>query len=114
MIKEELYYKLTGTEEPNFITEREETIISKCLDIINSLSNDKTENFDLTKVSMNLNNRSIENVEKLSKLLREPIKARVVSTSLEITKNILEYFADGKEIIIRSADGTEKVLLLHR
>ena len=35
MTKQELYYKLTGTENPRFITEREEIIITKCLDLIN-------------------------------------------------------------------------------
>ena len=35
--KEQLYYRLTGTETPQFITEREEVIINKCLDLINIL-----------------------------------------------------------------------------
>jgi len=35
MTKEDLYYKLTGTEIPKFINERENIIIDKCLVIIN-------------------------------------------------------------------------------
>jgi hypothetical protein len=35
MIKSELIYKLTGTETPQFVNERETTIIDKCLVIIN-------------------------------------------------------------------------------
>lgn len=35
MTKPELLYKLTGTEKPRFITERENAIIDKCLDLIN-------------------------------------------------------------------------------
>jgi len=35
MTKDYLYYKLTGTEIPKFINERENIIIDKCLEIIN-------------------------------------------------------------------------------
>ncbi len=37
MMRETLLYKLTGTETPKFITEREDVIINKCLDIINGI-----------------------------------------------------------------------------
>jgi hypothetical protein len=37
MKREELLYKLTGTETPRFVNERENTIIDKCLEIINDL-----------------------------------------------------------------------------
>lgn len=37
MTKSELYYKLTGTETPRFITEREECIIVTCLSLINDI-----------------------------------------------------------------------------
>ena len=36
MKKSELLYKLTGTEDPQFITKREEKIIEIALEIINS------------------------------------------------------------------------------
>lgn len=40
MTKAELYYRMTGTETPLFITDREEIIFSKCLSIINLLEED--------------------------------------------------------------------------
>jgi hypothetical protein len=35
MKREELLYKITGTETPQFVNERENVIIDKCLEIIN-------------------------------------------------------------------------------
>jgi len=37
MTREELLYKLTGTEKPKFTTEREEILITKTLELINDL-----------------------------------------------------------------------------
>ena len=44
MKKTELNYKLTGTEEPKFITEREDVLINTCLQIINEKEDINTEN----------------------------------------------------------------------
>jgi hypothetical protein len=40
MKKENLLYKLTGTETPKFINERENVIIDKCLNLINNLESE--------------------------------------------------------------------------
>jgi hypothetical protein len=43
MTKEELNYKITGTETPTFVSERENKIIDICLEIINELEIDKIQ-----------------------------------------------------------------------
>ena len=47
MEKQKLLYKLTGTETPRFISEREDVIIDKCLVIINDLEKDTEQNAEL-------------------------------------------------------------------
>ena len=68
------------------------------------------ENKSLTKVSMNLSQKSLKNVEEVSKLIQEDNKTRVVSSSLEITKEILQLVKNGKKIIVKNEDGSEQEL----
>ena len=62
----------------------------------------------LKKVTMNLNDKSIKNVESLSEMTGEKNKTRVVTSSLEIAKQILAYSKKGKKIIIKDEDGNEQ------
>lgn len=62
----------------------------------------------LTQVSMNLSNRSLKNIEELSTLIGETNRTRVVSSSLEISKEILKLIKDGNHIIVRGSDGVER------
>lgn len=64
-------------------------------------------NEEMKEVTMNLNVRSLSNIEKLSEIIKEDTKTKVVSTSLEIARNILERVAKGDKVIIRSADNSE-------
>ena len=50
MKREDLLYKLTGTETPLFISERENVIIDKCLNLINDLESE-VKNLDISLVS---------------------------------------------------------------
>lgn len=51
MKKEELLYKLTGTEEPQFVNERENVIIDKCLEIINEKEQELQSAIDIINES---------------------------------------------------------------
>lgn len=68
------------------------------------------EKKSLTRVSMNLSQKSLKNVEEVSRLIQEDNKTRVVSSSLEITKEILQLVKSGKKIIIKNEDGSEQEL----
>jgi hypothetical protein len=65
-----------------------------------------------TKVSMNLNQRSIENVNRLCELLGETNKTRVVSTSLELARVILEIKNRGDQFLIRSGKVEKEMVIL--
>lgn len=65
-----------------------------------------------TKVSMNLNQRSIENVNKLCELIGENNKTRVVSISLELTRVILEMKQKGEKFFTRSGKAEKEMLIL--
>lgn len=65
---------------------------------------------NLKQVSMYLTEKSIENVEALSKMLSETNRTRVVAISLEITRTIMEHILQRDEIIFRSPDNKEKQL----
>lgn len=67
MKRETLLYKLTGTEEPMFITEREDCIINKCLELINERESINTENLD----SINDLLSALEQTTKYLKLMSE-------------------------------------------
>jgi hypothetical protein len=59
----------------------------------------------LTRVSMNFNKRSLDNVEVISKLLPEGNKTRVVSIALELTRTILEMRDKGDKILTEDSKG---------
>jgi len=65
---------------------------------------------DFIKVTMNLHQRSIDNVELLSSIMKEKNRTRVVSSSLEISKNLLTRVKAGDKIIVESPDGTRQEL----
>jgi hypothetical protein len=62
----------------------------------------------LTQVSMNLSSRSLKNIDELSALIGEANRTRVISSSLEIAKAILEQTNNKKHIIIRDDKGVEQ------
>ncbi len=66
------------------------------------------ESKNLTKVSMNLSERTINNVEDLSKIIGENNRTRVVSSAIELAKTILSQVKDGKKIIIKDSNGNEQ------
>jgi hypothetical protein len=66
------------------------------------------ENKNLTKVSMNLSERTINNVEDLSKLIGEQNRTRVVASAVEVAKTILSQLNDGKKLILKDKDGNEQ------
>jgi len=43
-----------------------------------------------TKVSMNLNSRSIDNINKLCELTNEPNKTKALSIGIELARKVLE------------------------
>lgn len=55
----------------------------------------------LKKASMNINERTINNIEKISELTGEKNKTRVIAIALELPRKILEMNKDGQKIIIR-------------
>lgn len=63
----------------------------------------------LTKVSMNLSNRSLANIDEISVIIDEKNKTRVVSASLQITLELLNRMKDNK-LIIRDKNGDEQEL----
>jgi hypothetical protein len=65
-----------------------------------------------TKVSMNLNQRSIENVNRLCEMTGETNKTRVVSISLELARVILEMKQKGDKFFIRSGKTEKEMLIL--
>ncbi len=64
MLKTELLYKITGTETPLFVSERENVIIDKCLEIIN----EKEEDHKLFVA--NLEKAKIKLATKLTEMLK--------------------------------------------
>jgi hypothetical protein len=62
----------------------------------------------LTKVSMNLSQKSMDNVEELSKLIQESNRTRVVASALGVAKAIIKQVLKGNHIIIRDNNGNEK------
>ena len=69
---------------------------------------------EFTKVSMKLNERSIENVQKMSILLKmkKQAKAKVVSTALEIARTLLEKQSEGYTIILEKGSKKEAMNIL--
>lgn len=62
----------------------------------------------LTRVNMNLSERSLDNVSQLSDMIDEKNRTRVIASALEIAKAILKSVKNGKHIIIRDEDGSEQ------
>lgn len=65
---------------------------------------------EFKKVSMGLSYRSLANVEELCNLLNEENKTKVVSISLQITKDLLRMAQEGRKIIVRNKKGGESEL----
>ena len=66
----------------------------------------------LTKVSMNLTGRDVENTEKLRKRLHSRSKADAVSAALSITSSLSEHLASGDQLFIRTKSGkTERLII---
>jgi hypothetical protein len=66
------------------------------------------EKQELTKVTMNLSQRTIANVDEISKLIGIINRTRVVVASLELAKIILTQVEQGKKVILRDTDGFEQ------
>lgn len=66
-----------------------------------------------TKVSMNLNSRSIENVNKLCELLKLSNKTHAVSISLELSRAIIDMKKSGWKIIVRKRGKEKEITLLY-
>ncbi len=65
----------------------------------------------LTKVSMNLTSKDVDNTEKLKQRLHARSKADAVSAALSITTSLSEYIEKGEQIFIRTKDGkTERLI----
>lgn len=66
----------------------------------------------LTKVSMNLTERDIENTDKLKERLHARTKADTVSAALSITSSLSDHMMKGEQIFIRTKDGkTERLII---
>jgi metal-responsive CopG/Arc/MetJ family transcriptional regulator len=64
----------------------------------------------MKKVSMNFSERTLNNVDILSKMIGESNRTRVIASAIEIAKTILEQKNSGKQIIIRSDEGYEQTI----
>jgi hypothetical protein len=65
-------------------------------------------NTKFTRVTMNLSESSMNNVEDLSNLIGESNRTRVITSSLIVAKAIISQVKAGKQIILRDAEGNEK------
>ena len=66
----------------------------------------------MTKVTMNLTNRDIENTKTLTRRLHARSKASAVSSALAIAEGITRSIERGEEVLIRTKDGSlERVLI---
>ena len=61
----------------------------------------------LTKVSMNLSNKSIDNIDSIGNIINEGNMTRVIASSLEISNTILHHINDGCKLIIEHKDGSQ-------
>jgi metal-responsive CopG/Arc/MetJ family transcriptional regulator len=64
----------------------------------------------MKKVSINFSERTLNNVDILSQMIGESNRTRVISSSIEIAKTILEQKNSGKQIVIRSEEGYEQTI----
>jgi hypothetical protein len=65
-----------------------------------------------TRVNMNLNKRSIDNVNRLCELYGETNKTRVVSISLELARTLLEMKNNGEQFLVRNGTVEKEMLIL--
>ena len=66
----------------------------------------------MTKVTMNLTDRDVENTETLSRRLHSRSKASAVSSALAIAEGITRSIERGEEVLIRTKDGSlERVFI---
>ena len=66
----------------------------------------------LTKVTMNLTQRDIENAEILQRRLDSRSKASAVSSALVIAEGITERVELGEQVLIRKKDGSMEQVLI--
>ena len=66
----------------------------------------------LTKVTMNLTQRDIENAEILQQRLDSRSKASAVSSALVIAEGITERVELGEQVLIRKKDGSVEQVLI--
>ena len=67
---------------------------------------------NLTKISMNLTKRDIENTDKLKERFHARTKADTVSAALSITASLSEHLENGEQLFIRTKDGhTQQVII---
>ena len=62
----------------------------------------------LTKVTMNLSQRTIDNVDLINGIIKAKNKTQAVSTAIEIAKIILTEIQNGNKIKIEQPDGNIK------
>ena len=67
MTKETLLYKLTDTENPRFVSERENCVVNKCLELINEQENINSENV----ISINELFSALEQTERYLRLMSQ-------------------------------------------
>jgi hypothetical protein len=85
MKKTDLFYKLTGTEEPKFINERESCIINKCLGLINECEDINNENL----LSINDLLSTLEQTTKYLKLMSEGKSVKCLDECLANAEKII-------------------------
>ena len=65
-----------------------------------------------TKVSMNLNRRTLDNIDKLCEITGESNKTRVVAIALELAKRIMEMNSNGERIIVKGEEAERELAIL--
>ncbi len=66
----------------------------------------------MIKVSMNLTERDVENVEYIQELTKARTKAQAVSTALSLTRFVVDQLRDGSDLLVRGKGGDlERVVM---
>jgi hypothetical protein len=63
-----------------------------------------------SKVSMILSGKSLETASTLGEIIGEESRTRVVSSALEIAKEIMKQVKEGKHLVLKGDDGSEQEL----
>lgn len=66
----------------------------------------------LRKISLNLNERSLDNISELTKLIGDENKTRAISLSLEIARQVVEMKKNGYKIILRKNSKEKEIELI--